>query len=73
MGYTLEQYNALCAAIAQGVRVVQYADKMVTYNTPEQMQKLKRAMEAALGIDPDGNNDGRTPYRRNVGSYTSGF
>lgn len=53
MAYTIEQYNALTAAIAQGVNTVKYADKELEYRSLEEMRSLKEEMEAELGIlDP---------------------
>jgi hypothetical protein len=50
MAYTIEQYNTLCAAIAQGAQSVKYADKEVTYMSPDQMKRIKREMEVELGL-----------------------
>lgn len=48
--YTVEQYQALVAALAQGVRVVEYADKKLEYRSLAEMRGLKREMEDCLGI-----------------------
>lgn len=48
--YTQQQYNTLCAAIAQGITQVKYGDKEVTYRSLNEMLKLKNLMEAELGI-----------------------
>lgn len=48
--FTIEQYNTLIAAIAEGVTTVQYSDKSVTYRSFDDMLRLKRMMEIDLGI-----------------------
>lgn len=48
--YTIEQYNALCAAIAQGVHIVKYGDKEVTYRSLDEMKNIRKEMEVQLGI-----------------------
>lgn len=48
--FTLQQYNALCAAIAQGVTSVKYGDKEVTYRSLTEMLRTKSLMESALKI-----------------------
>lgn len=50
MAYTLEQYNALTAAIAEGVMVVEYGDKKVQYRSLDEMIRIKNLMEADLGL-----------------------
>lgn len=48
--FTMEQYNALCSAIAQGVTSVKYGDKSVNYRELSEMLRVKALMEAALNI-----------------------
>lgn len=48
--YTLEMYNALCAAIAQGARRVKYSDKEVEYMSLAEMLSIKDLMEQELGL-----------------------
>jgi hypothetical protein len=48
--FTIEQYNTLCNAIAQGVTSVKYGDKSVSYRSLPEMLRVKALMEAALGI-----------------------
>lgn len=48
--YTLEQYNTLKAAVAQGALMVQYADKRVQYRSLEEMLAILKMMEQELGI-----------------------
>ena len=50
MGYTVDQYNQLVAAIAQGAMTVKYADKEVTYRSLNEMYRIKRDMEKDLGL-----------------------
>lgn len=46
--YTIEQFNTLCAAIAQGALRVKYGDKEVDYRSLSDMLKIKSLMEAQL-------------------------
>lgn len=72
--YTQEQYDALVAAIAEGVKQVQYSDKMVTYRSLDEMIRLRTDMAKDLCIGdfaPGTNTQGRF-YGRNVGAYCSG-
>ena len=48
--YTQEQYGVLCAAIAQGVTIVKYGDKEVTYRSLSEMLRIKSLMETDLNI-----------------------
>ena len=48
MAFTLEQYNSLIEAIATGANSVRYGDKTVTYNSLNDMIKVKHLMEAEL-------------------------
>jgi hypothetical protein len=58
--YTVDQYNTLIAAIAQGALTVKYADKEVTYRTLNEMLRIKNLMESELGLNPSAN--GRRVY-----------
>ena len=63
--YTLEQYQALCAAIGQGALMVQYADKRVEYRSLNDMLAIKKLMEQDLGIGsgaPDFQGTRRVAY-----------
>lgn len=64
--YTLEQYNTLLAAIAQGALRVKYADKEVEYRSLQEMMAIKKAMEAELF--PNKQHNGRT-----YGSFSKGI
>lgn len=46
--YTIEQYNILCAAIAQGALRVEYGDKRVEYRSLADMRSIKSEMEREL-------------------------
>jgi len=52
MAYTLDQYQQLVAAIAQGALTVKYADKEVTYQSLNNMLRVKRQMEIELNLSP---------------------
>lgn len=58
MAYTQQHYDLLTAAIAQGALKVEYSDKKVEYRSLNDMLRIKKAMEAELGLTPD-NNGGR--------------
>ena len=48
--YTIEQYDALCAAIAQGVLSTKYGDKEVVFRSLNDMIRIKGLMETSLGL-----------------------
>ncbi len=50
MAFTVEQYEALKAAIAQGVLKVDYQDKSVTYRSLDEMIRVLRLIEEELGL-----------------------
>lgn len=52
--WTLAQYEALKAAIAQGATRVEYQDKAVTYRSLDEMLRLLRQMEESLGLKEKG-------------------
>ena len=58
MAYTLEQYEALKAALAGGELQVRYADRAVTYRSVAEMMRILRQMEGELGMNSH-NNGGR--------------
>lgn len=68
--YTIEQYNALVAAIAQGSKMVQYADKRVEYRSLDEMLQIKKDMEQQLGIGAGSNSF--QGYRR-VATFNKGL
>ena len=48
--YTLEQYNALTAAIAEGAKSVAYQDRTIVYRSLAEMNQLMLQMQKALGL-----------------------
>lgn len=52
MAYTTEQVDTLEAAIAQGAKRVQYADKTVEYRSLSEMIELLGIMKTELGLIP---------------------
>lgn len=48
--FTIEMVEALRAAIAQGVKRVEFEDKAVTYHSLEEMERLLYKMEVNLGL-----------------------
>ncbi len=56
--YTIEQYNAISAAIGQGALKVRYGDKEVEYRTLNDMLTIQRLMKEQLF--PESKNNGRT-------------
>lgn len=62
MAFTVDQYNTLCAAIAQGALIVKYGDKEVEYQSLSNMLRVKIMMETELGINP--NAKGKRVYAK---------
>lgn len=54
MAWTIEDIDALKAAIAKGVQRVKYQDKEVTYHSVDDMLKALRLMEQELGVKAKG-------------------
>lgn len=67
MAYTLEQYQALQAAIAGGELSVRYADRSVTYRSVAEMLQILRLMQSDLGIGADQNGG------RRLTSFSKGY
>ena len=67
MAYTIEQYQALQAAIAGGELQVRYADRAVTYRSVAEMLQILRLMESELGLNADTNGG------RRLTSFTKGY
>lgn len=67
MAYTIEQYNALQAAIAEGALSVRYADKSVTYRSLDEMMRILKLMASELGLNVC--NDGGRRYS----SFSKGY
>ncbi|MFT4061088.1 MAG: hypothetical protein QM642_01885 [Edaphocola sp.] len=54
--FTIEEYNQLNKAMAQGALTVEYGDKKVTYRSLDDMLRIKAAMAAELGLGNAGGN-----------------
>lgn len=50
MAFTQDDVDKIKAAIAKGVRRVQYQDKVVVYNSIDDMLKALRLMQEELGL-----------------------
>ncbi len=50
MAYTQAQLDALESAIAKGVTSVRYGERMITYRSLEEMNRLRDNMRAELGV-----------------------
>ncbi len=64
--FTIDQYNALAAAIASGALRVKYADKEVEYRSLAEMVTLLNTMAIQLGLNKP--NTGTT-----IACYDSGL
>jgi hypothetical protein len=51
MAWTIEEYEALDRAIAQGVTQVMYGNKIVIYRSLNEMMQLRNAMREELGLN----------------------
>lgn len=51
MAWTIEQYNALNDAIAQGVTQVMYGNKLVIYRSVNEMLQLRNLMREELELN----------------------
>jgi len=67
--YTMDQYNALVAAIALGAKYVKYSDKEVEYRSLAEMSSLKQEMEQQLGISGAPRRKWRGVYRKMTDKY----
>lgn len=67
MAYTIEQYSALQAAIAEGALSVRYADKSVTYRSLDEMMRILKLMATDLALNAC--NDGGRRYA----SFSKGY
>lgn len=67
MAFTLEQYESLKAAVAEGALSVRYADKSVTYRSLDEMLRLLKLMATELGLNA--HNDGGRRYA----SFSKGY
>lgn len=51
VAYTIEQLDALDAAIAEGALVVAYSDKRVQYRSLDEMIRIRKLMRDELGLN----------------------
>lgn len=65
MAFTLQQLEALEAAIATGTKQVMYGNKLVMYNTLDEMLRVRDLMKKELGLIKP--NSGRTYGEFNKG------
>lgn len=66
--WTETDYQALSRAMAQGLKRVRYgAGNEIEYQTLEEMRTLKRDMETALGLGPNGQPVGAGSFDYTVG------
>lgn len=49
--FTIEEYNTLNRAIAQGALKVKYGDKEVEYRSLDEMVRLRNIMRKELGLN----------------------
>lgn len=49
--FTLDQYNKITEAIAQGALIVKYADKTVQYRSLDEMIRIRNMMAEDLGLN----------------------
>lgn len=67
--FTTEQHTTLVAAIATGTKTVKYSDKLVTYQSLDEMLKIKGLMEKDLGIGEYANKG----TRRRLAQHSKGI
>lgn len=67
MAYTIEQYQALQAAIAEGALSVRYKDNSVTYRSVDEMVRILKLMASDLGLNADPNGG------RRFASFSKGY
>ncbi len=70
MAYTIDQLNALDAAIAEGALTVKYQDKLVTYRSLDEMLRIRNLMRDELGLN--GASGGRRLASFSKGHYPVG-
>ncbi len=69
MAFTLQQLEALEAAIAQGVKRVKYADKEVEYPSLKDMLMLRDQMREELGLIQPASKVKFADYNKGVYRY----
>lgn len=50
--WTQEKLDALESAIAEGVLVVEYSDKKITYRSLKEMNSIREQIKKELGLAP---------------------
>lgn len=63
--YSIDEYNAIKTAYAQGVSVVRYGDKTVEYRSLSDMKKILSEIEAEL--------TNKQPVKKRYISYKKGI
>jgi hypothetical protein len=73
--YTLENYRAICAAIADGAVRVKYTDKEIEYRDLDDMIKIKNMIKKELGLcsKPSGTKKGLFGGRRLTARHDKGL
>jgi hypothetical protein len=68
MAYTIEQYNALQAAIATGALEVEYADNRTKFRSLAEMEQILSKMKGELGLNTSAGNSRvvRTQYSKGL-------
>lgn len=69
MAYTLDQYESLKAALAEGALSVRFGDRLVTYRSVDDMFRILRLMESDLGLTTNTNSNGG----RRFASFSKGY
>lgn len=72
-GFTEEKLLALESAIAEGVKRVQYNDKVVEYRSIDEMMKVRDLMREKLGIKSSCGEKGLFGGRRIKASHSKGL
>lgn len=73
-GFTLERLKLLESAIADGVLTVKYTDKMVTYQSMDDLLKARQVVRSALGLNGDASGkNGLFGGKRIIGRHSKGL
>lgn len=67
MAFSQADLDALDNAIKQGVRIVEYGDKKVTYHSLDEMMRLRSTMQTEIA-----NASGTQTSRARFGSFSKG-
>ena len=68
--FTQARYEAISAAYVEGVRIVKYEDREVTYRSLPEMAQIMRQMEQALGIIPRKSKRTYAAHNKGLGPTT---